>query len=171
MNRLKVAGGGLQHCGPAQHRPACCCRAKVEAVIEKVGTVAGGGRTLQARKHRLHSYFQQDLIQFHLRNLVIYWVSGLVRLDLCTMAFRGTDVKEPLCANLFFWHFDWAQFNWSQQTARQEVTWELGSLCLVNMPAEISCAKRILLQMVNSNIRDSWCMTKKFNPDLPHCAN
>ena len=35
------------------------------------------------------------------------------------MAFRGTDVKEPLCANSLCWHIDWAQFNWYQQTARQ----------------------------------------------------
>ena len=42
-----------------------------------------------------------------------------------TMAFRGTDMKEPLCANSLCWHIDWAQFWWSQQTARQGVTWEL----------------------------------------------
>ena len=41
------------------------------------------------------------------------------------MAFRGTDAKEPLCANSLCWHIDWAQFNWSQQTAKQGVTWEL----------------------------------------------
>ena len=41
------------------------------------------------------------------------------------MVFRGIDVKEPLCADSFCWHIDWAQFNWSQQTARQGVTWEL----------------------------------------------
>ena len=41
------------------------------------------------------------------------------------MAFRGTDVKEPLCANSLFWQIDCAQFNWSQQTVRQGVTWEM----------------------------------------------
>ena len=41
------------------------------------------------------------------------------------MAFRGTDVKEPLCAKYLWWHIDWAQLNWYQQTARQGVTWEL----------------------------------------------
>ena len=50
------------------------------------------------------------------------------------MAFRGNSVKEPLCANSLCWHIDWTQFNWSQQTARQGVTWELrkpvSSLCL-----------------------------------------
>ena len=41
------------------------------------------------------------------------------------MAIRGTDVNEPLFANSLCWHIDWAQFNWSQQTARHGVTWEL----------------------------------------------
>ena len=37
-------------------------------------------------------------------------------------------VKEPLCANSLCWHIDWAQFNWSQQTARQGAcAW---SICL-----------------------------------------
>ena len=52
-----------------------------------------------------------------------------------TMAFRGTDVKEPLCANSLCWHIDWAQFNWSQQTARQGVTWELGK----SVPGQYAC--------------------------------
>ena len=42
-----------------------------------------------------------------------------------TMVSRGIDVKEPLCADSLCWHIDWAQFNLSQQTARQGVTWDL----------------------------------------------
>ena len=73
------------------------------------------------------------------------------------MVFRGIDLKEPLCADSLCWHIDWAQFNWSQQTGRQGVTWELrkpvpGQYIFRNVLIQ----KGILLQMVNSNVRDSW---------------
>ena len=57
------------------------------------------------------------------------------------MAFRGTDVKSPLDANYFCWHIDWAQFNWSQQTAKPGVTWEFkkpvsGQYAFRNFPGQ-----------------------------------
>ena len=57
------------------------------------------------------------------------------------MVFRGIDVKEPLCAYSLCWLINWAQFNWSQQTARQGVTWELRR----PVPGQYAC-KNILGQ-------------------------
>ena len=64
-----------------------------------------------------------------------------------TMAFRGTDVKEPLCANSMCWHIDWAQFNWSQQTARQGVIWELRKA----VPGQYACRNLLGKEHSSSN--------------------
>ena len=69
------------------------------------------------------SLLKKNPICHHQEFNKMYGLCGLGCLG--TMVFRGIYVKEPLCADSLCLHIDWAQFNWSQQTGRQLVTWEL----------------------------------------------
>ena len=83
------------------------------------------------------------------------------------MAFRRTDAKEPLCANSLCCHIDWAQVNWSQQTAIQGVTWELRK----PVPCQYACRNFLGQEDPSSNgeLKCQGLMVEDDNiPNLAH---
>ena len=64
---------------------------------------------------------------------IIPYQKNISRLYLQAKAQLQHVIPSP--ANSACWHIDWAQFNWSQQTAIQGVTWELGK----SVPGQYAC--------------------------------